>query len=135
MHMAEIGTEMRRFPSADHLTSWADVAPGNHESVRKRASGKTCKGTRVWHTTLVQAAHTAPRPKGTYLSAPYRRLATRRGKKRAILAAAHSILVMAYDLRQRQEPYREAGVAFLTGCNRKTPLDGWANAWRASATT
>jgi transposase len=96
MIVAAIGTDMTRVPSADHLASWAGVAPGNDESAGKRASGKTRKGHRCLRTSLVQAAHAAARTKGPYLSAQYRRLATRRGKKRAILAVAHSILVMAY---------------------------------------
>jgi transposase len=62
---------------------------------------------------LVQAAHAAARTKGTYLNAPYRRLVTRRGKKRAMMAVAHSILVMAYDMIQRREPYRQAGADFF----------------------
>jgi transposase len=69
---------------------------------------------------LVQAAHAAARTKGTYLSAQYRRLATRRGKNRAIMAVAHSMLVMAYHIIQRQEPYREAGADF---CDRLQPED------------
>jgi transposase len=77
MLVAEIGTEMNRFPNAGHLASWAGVAPGNYESAGKRASGKTRKGHRFWRTTLVQAAHAAVRTKGTYLSAQYRRLAAR----------------------------------------------------------
>jgi transposase len=109
MLVAEIGADMSRVLSADHLASWAGVAPGNYESAGKRASGKTRKGNRFLRTILVQAAHAAARTQGTYLSAQYRRLATRRGKKRAILAVAHAMLVMAYDMIPRQEPYREAG--------------------------
>jgi transposase len=104
---------MSRFPSADHLASWAGVAPGNHESAGKRTSGKTRQGHRCLRTVLVQAAHAASRTKGTYLSAQYRRLATRRGKKRAMMAVAHSMLVMAYHMIQRQEPYRDAGADFF----------------------
>jgi transposase len=113
MLIAEIGTDMSRFPSADHLAAWAGVAPGHHESAGKQASGKTRKGNRFLRTTPVQAAHAAARTQGTYLSAQYRRLVTRRGKKRAIMAVAHSILVIAYDMIQRQEPYREAGADFF----------------------
>jgi transposase len=113
MIVAEIGTDMSRFPSADHLAAWAGVAPGNHESAGKRTSGKTRQGNRFLRTVLVQAAHAAARTKSTYLSAQYRRLATRRGKKRAMMAVAHSMLVMASSMIQRQEPYREAGGDFF----------------------
>jgi transposase len=120
MLVAEIGTEMTRVPSADHLASWAGVAPGDHESAGQRASGKTRKGKRFLRTTLGQAAHAAARTRGTYLRAQYRRLAARRGKKRAILAVAPSMLVMAYDMSQRREPYRDAGADFV---DRRQPED------------
>lgn len=111
--VAEMGNDMSRFPTADHLAAWAGVAPGNHESAGKRFSGKTRKGNKVLRTMLVQAAHAAVKVKESYLAAQYRRLAGRRGKKRAIGAVAHSILVIAYHMLSRQEPYREAGADFF----------------------
>ena len=84
------------------------VAPGNNESAGKRYSGKTTKGNKALAAALNQAARAAS-TKDTYLSAQYRRLAARRGKKKAIVALEHIILVMAYHLIQRKEPYRELG--------------------------
>jgi transposase len=107
--VSEIGIDMSRFPSAAHLAAWAGVAPGNNESAGRRRSGKTRKGNQALGVALNQAAHGAAHTKGTYLSAQYHRLAGRRGKKKAIMAVAHSILVIAYHLIKRQEPYRELG--------------------------
>jgi len=107
--VSEIGTDMSRFPTADHLASWAGVAPGNNESAGKRRSGKTTQGNKVLGAGLNQAAHAAACTKDTYLSAQYRRLAARRGKKKAIVALEHTILVIAYHLIQTKEPYRELG--------------------------
>lgn len=107
--VSEIGIDMSRFPTANHLASWAGVAPGNNESAGKRRSGKTTQGNKVLGAGLNQAAHAAACTKNTYLSAQYRRLAARRGKKKAIVALEHTILVIAYHLIQRKEPYRELG--------------------------
>ncbi|MCX6064764.1 MAG: IS110 family transposase [Chloroflexi bacterium] len=107
--VAEIGTDMSRFPTADYLAAWAGVAPGNNESAGKRRSGKTRKGNKALGVALNQAAHATAHTKKTYLSAQYRRLVGRRGAKRAAVAVAHSILVIAYHLIKRNEPYRDLG--------------------------
>jgi transposase len=107
--MAEMGADMSRFPTARHLAAWAGVAPGNRESGGKRFPSPTRKGNQALRQGLIQAAHAAAHTKDTYLAAQYRRLAARRGKKRAIVAVAHSILVIAHCLLSRHEPYRELG--------------------------
>ena len=111
--VSELGIDMSRFPSANHLAAWAGVAPGNNESAGKRRSGKTRKGNPPLTTALVRAAHGAAHTRGTYLAAQYHRLAPRRGQKRAIMAVAHSILVIAYYLIRRKEPYREMGADYF----------------------
>jgi transposase len=107
--VSEIGSDMSRFPTANHLAAWAGVAPGNNESAGKRYSGTTRHGDRALTVALVQAAHAAARSRKTYLSAQYHRLAGRRGKKRDIVAVANSILVICYHIIQRKESYRELG--------------------------
>jgi hypothetical protein len=100
---------MSRFPSAKQAAAWAGVAPGNYNSAGKHYSGKTRAGNSILRSALSQAAWAAARSKNTYLAALYKRLAGRRGAKRAIVAVAHSILVSAYYMLSRQQPYRELG--------------------------
>ena len=106
--IAEIGVDMSRFPTADHLASWAGVCPGNHQSAGKRKSGQTAKANRWLKRCLSQAAWAASHTKNTYLSAQFRQIAKRRGRKRAIIAVAHTILIAAYYILSGAE-YRELG--------------------------
>jgi transposase len=118
--VAEVGTDLRRFPTAGHLASWAGMCPGNHESAGKRLSGRTRKGNRYLRAALVEAAQAAARSRHTYLAAQGRRLTVRRGRKRAMLAVGHSILVIVYHLLTRPDAvYQDLGPHYLDRRDRE----------------
>ena len=111
--VAEIGTDLTRFPSAEHLASWAGMCPGNAESGGRRLSGRTRRGNAWVRRTLAEVANVVSRMKGTYLAAQYRRIAARRGKGRAVLAVGHSVLVAFYHMLTRHQAYRELGADYF----------------------
>jgi transposase len=105
--IVEVGTDMERFASAAQLASWVGICPGNNESAGKRRSGRTTKGNKWLRVVLVQCAWAASRSKGTHLRQLYGRLVGRRGKKRALVAVAHRLLVIVYNVLKKEQVYTE----------------------------
>ena len=116
--LAEIGGDVSRFPTAAQLASWAKLCPGNNESAGKRKATTTGHGNPWLRDSLVEAAWGAAHTRDTYLSAQYYRLASRRGSKRAVMAVAHSILVIVYWLLRNGVEYRELGGNYFDERNR-----------------
>ena len=111
--LAELGGDMRPFPTHRHLSAWAGMCPGNEESAGKRRKRRITPGNRWLKRTLVQAAWAASHTKNSYLASQYRRLVGRRGKKRALIAVGHSILVILYYLLKEGRQYADLGTDFF----------------------
>ena len=122
--IAEIGYDMSRFPSAAHLCNWAGICPGNNESAGKRKSGKTNHANKVLKTTLVQCAQSVKRNKKTFFSAQYQRLVVRRGKNRATVAVAHSLLIAIYHV-LKGSSFRDLGAEYYHQFNREKKINSY----------
>ena len=117
--IAEIGIDMSRFPTDKHLASWARLCPGNNESAGKRRSGWTGRGNPWLRTTMVEAAWAASRNPNGYFGALYRHLVSRRGKKRAIVAVAHALLVAIYHMLKDGTAYQDLGPGHFDRIDRE----------------
>jgi transposase len=111
--ISEIGVDMSRFPTAGHLASWAGICPGNNESAGKRKTGKSTKGSKFLRIVLIEAALAASRSKGTYLAAHYQRVKRNRGHRKAVVAVAHTILCLAWQLLSQRVDYDDLGADYF----------------------
>jgi transposase len=116
--LADIGGDVSRFPSAKHLARWAAICPGNAQSGGKRLSGRTRTGNRWLRQAPIETAHVASKTMGAYLTAQCHRPAARRGKKRALVALGHTILVIAHHSLSKRESYRDLGPACFDALER-----------------
>ena len=121
--LSEIGLDMTRFPTAAHLCAWAGLAPGNNESAGKRYSGRTRKGNATLKTTLIQSAKTAKNKKGSFFKAQFERIAVRRGKNRAVVAVAHSMLIAIYNMLKYGEAFSDLSDAYYLQFNTEKKIN------------
>lgn len=126
-----IGTDMSRFPTDGHISSWAGLCPGNNQSAGKRKSGKTRKGNALLRSTLVVCAHSAVKNKNSYFCAQFQRISAHRGKKRAYVAIAHSILIAIYHVLKDNVPFRDLGAGYYNQFNRERKINAYLKKLKA----
>ena len=126
-----IGTDMTRFPTDAHISSWAGLCPGNNESAGKRKSGKTRKGNALLRSTLVTCAHAATRNKSSYFYAQFTRISAHRGKKRAYVAVAHSMLVAIYHMLKDGVVFKDLGADYYNQFNKERKINAYLKKLKA----
>lgn len=126
-----IGTDMEGFPTDAHISSWAGLCPGSNESAHKRKTGKTTKGNMLLKSTLVVCAHSVVRNKNTYFSAQFARISAHRGKKRAYVAVAHSMLVAIYHILKDGVAYKELGADYYNQFNKERKISAYLKKLKA----
>ena len=123
--LAEIGQDMSRFPTASHISSWAGLCPGNNESAGKRRSGKTRKGNKILKSTLVECAQSASKNRNSFFYAQYQRIVIRKGKNRAKVAVAHSMLIAIYYMLKENKEFEDLGVDFYNKFNKEKKANSY----------
>ena len=123
--LAEIGQDMSRFPNAAHISSWTGICPGNNESAGKRRNGRTRKGNKILKSTLVECAQSAVRKKDSFLYAQYQRISMKKGKKRAIVAVAHTMLIAIYHMINENKEYQDLGSDFYNKFNKEKKANAY----------
>lgn len=126
-----IGTDMSRFPTHAHIASWTGLCPGNNESAHKRKTGKTRKGNALLKSTMIVCAHTAVKNKSSYFSAQFARISAHRGKKRAYVAVAHSMIIAIYHILKDGVKFKDLGADYYNQFNKERKINAYLKKLKA----